>query len=298
MYVIFLCCMDLYITSSIIKDQERYIYLDKIPLPWTSSPPTTGVQERPDSHPSRTPLSAQLPISASSNTDLISLCIDHCLDVTTRRPTCRKPFTSQALIPLFHSLFLSFPSPVSPRVQHLAQQNLLCPQPLLGTFLSPANSDRNLSPEHTALLSGGNFIFHDLLPLGLFLIAAFRLVFILPSQTPLTPALNLMLPVMQRSQRVYSVLCTEKAYLWWLINIEVASLLQRRILCYRSLGQEGNCPFSQSVLYDGGVQDKGSGFSFRQADWELGSEPTQTARITNHRQMQCRKRATGICSEH
>lgn len=82
-------------TSSGIK--RGYMHLNKIPFYLTSlDTPLSGVKGNPGSHPSRTPLSAWSSVSASGNTDLISLCFDYCVDVT-RSPACRKPFISQTL---------------------------------------------------------------------------------------------------------------------------------------------------------------------------------------------------------
>lgn len=109
-------------TSSGIK--RGYIHLNKIHFYLTSlDTPLSGVKGNPGDHPSLTPLSAWPSISASSNTDLISLCFDYCVDVT-RSPTCRKPFISQTLIPLFHPFFISLPSPVSLQFRNWHQQNL------------------------------------------------------------------------------------------------------------------------------------------------------------------------------
>ena len=149
-----------------------YMYLDKIPFYLTSlDTPLSGVKGNPGNHPSLTPLSAWSSVSACSNTNLISLCFDYCVDVT-RSPACRKPFISQTLVPLSHPFFISLPSPVSLQFRNWQQQNLASyilslflehSFPLLGVGKSgkekklSENSASRVSKPAALLISGSYF---------------------------------------------------------------------------------------------------------------------------------------------
>lgn len=110
-------------------------------------------------------------VSASSNADLIPLCLEPSLDVTRGGPKCRKSFTSQTLVPLFHPLLHFSPSPVSPRIWNPASSNSVLPTSSW-TLLSPPHSHRNVSVSRAYCpLRWWQFYFPQCPTTGLFFLA-------------------------------------------------------------------------------------------------------------------------------